>query len=288
MVGLIPQKGKPAEEIEIKDLKVGMKFRIREGEQIPADGIVLAGSKVTVDESQVTGEAHPVHKSRGDSVYSGAVLHSGFLDIEVTAPSDESFQGSIAAAVNRAKDSRSATQEAVAKLAKWYTPTVILIAVLVAVIEQDANKFLVILVAGCPCSLLGATPLVHGTTIALLAGSHKLLVKSAEAVEGLAQIKEIGMDKTGTLTHGQFALVDLCGFDEDGNYLHDYGSQEPGQERDGDRALLKKLLKYAACVESGDNHPIARSTTLPSRTTSPPSPTRRCSSPTPRAVGPSA
>merc|ERR1711871_918591 len=150
MVGLIPEKGKPAEEVEIKDLKVGMKFRIREGEQIPADGTVLAGSKVTVDESQVTGEAQPIHKSRGDSVYSGTVLHSGFLDIEVTAAPNESFQGSIAAAVNRAKNSHSATQEAVTRLAKWYTPTVILIAVLVAVIEQDANKFLVILVAGCP------------------------------------------------------------------------------------------------------------------------------------------
>ena len=259
-VQLLPTKVdgviQPGETIEITELKLGMEFRIREGEMIPSDGLVLAGSNVTVDEKQITGEATPVPKMKGSSVMSGALVNSGFLDIRATALPDESFQGSVAAAVSRAKNTRSATQVAVSRLAYYYTPCVIIIAILVAVIEWDLEKFLVILVAGCPCGLLGAAPLVHGTSIALLASEkYRLLVKNAEAMEGMAHIVAIGLDKTGTITEGQFQLLNLCGFDEGGNILMDYTPTEQG----GDLTTLRNLLMWASCVETGDNHPIARS-----------------------------
>ena len=256
-VSLLPKKVdgnmQPPETIEIADLKLGMEFRIREGEMIPCDGLVLSGSNVTVDEKQITGEAEPVHKKKGDDVMSGALVNSGFLDIRATALPDDSFQGSVSAAVSRASETRSETQEIVSKIAYYYTPCVILIAIAVALIEWDLNKFLVILVAGCPCGLLGATPLVHGTSIALLASEkYKLLVKSAAAIEGMAHIKCIGLDKTGTITEGQFQLINLCGFDENGNIQDDYS-------KGGHLSILKNLLMWASCVETGDNHPIARS-----------------------------
>jgi len=225
--------------IDICDLEVGMEFVVRVGEAVPADGTVTSG-KASVDESKITGEALPVDKATGSEVSSGSVLHSGFLHIKARSSADTSTAGRISDAVKRAKDTRSATQMIVSKFVVWYTPAVILAAIIVALAEWNVKKFLLIIVAGCPCGLLGATPLVYGTVIAVLANKHKLLVKTSDAVEGLCNIEAIGVDKTGTITEGQFELIDMKsfkGFDE--SVIH----------------------CWAATVETGDNHPIARSIT---------------------------
>merc|ERR1711959_757445 len=152
-----------------------MTFIIRVGEALPADGIVVSG-KAFVEESSVTGEPLPIEKEKGSEVISGSVLQSGFLHIKATKDVDKSTQGRVAEAVKRAKGSRSATQEVVSKFTVWYTPAVIVTAAIVGLAEMDGNKFLTILVAGCPCGLLGAAPLVYSTVIAMLAQRHKLLV----------------------------------------------------------------------------------------------------------------
>lgn len=223
--------------IKLADIAPGTELVVRVGEVIPVDGRVTAG-EATVDISKVTGEATPLLKQISEEVMSGAVVVNGYLHVESTSSVQHSFQGNVAHAVDRARGSSSHTQQLVSVVATWYTPAVILLAAIVAAVELSFRKFLLILVAGCPCSLLGAAPLVYGTAIAVLADRHQVLLKNANMIETLATIKIFGMDKTGTLTRGEFELVDLKvfgGFDED------------------------TVHRWAAAVESADNHPIARS-----------------------------
>ena len=224
--------------IPVAEIKPGDDIVIRVGESVPVDGTVTKG-EATVDESKVTGEAMPIIKQANDQVLAGAVVVQGFMHICASNSAAESFQGSVAEAVERAKRSGgSLVEQRMATIAKWYTPAVILLAAAVAAAELNFKKFLVILVAGCPCSLLGAAPLVYGTAIAMLASKHQLVVKGAHVVEALADVKVFGLDKTGTITNGEFELKSLEVFD--------------GFEKD-------LVHRWAAVVENADSHPIARS-----------------------------
>jgi len=224
--------------IEASDLKKGMTYLVRVGDAIPTDGSVVKGQAL-VDESRLTGEAVPVSKDVGSKVRSGAVLQAGFLEVVADGAVEASFQNRIQDAVREAKNTESHTQEVVAKFAVWYTPAIILVAVAVAVAQKNLTQFLVIIVAGCPCAILGAAPFAHAAAIAVLAKRHNLLVKETSALESLARLNWLGIDKTGTITTGQFAMMNMkCVVSE---------------FKDSD------VLKWAASVESKDNHPIARS-----------------------------
>lgn len=219
------------------DLKAGMVVLVRAGDGIPADGDVLKGAG-NVDENRITGEAQPVRKMQGDKVFSGSVLQSGFLEITASADVDESFQGKVLESVRQAKNTFSGTQRLVDKFAVYYTPAIILIAVIVAVRQEDFKQFLVILVAGCPCALLGAAPFVQAAAVSVLAARHRFLVKDTGALESLAKMKWLGIDKTGTLTNGNFKLIEMrsvSSFDK------------------------KQLHMWAAAIETKDNHPLAQS-----------------------------
>jgi Cd2+/Zn2+-exporting ATPase len=223
--------------IPLSELKQGTVFLVRAGDRIPADGIVEKG-KGSVDESRITGEAVPVAKDAGDKVFSGAILQSGFLDVKATADADASFEAQILDSVKQAKNTESDTQLIVGKFAAWYTPIVVLVAFLIAVIQWDSKQFLVILVAGCPCALLGAAPFVQAATLAVLAKRHTLLVKDTKTLESLARLQWLGIDKTGTITTGQFQLMNMqtvC-------------------------SLSKETVhQWAAAIETKDSHPIAQS-----------------------------
>mmetsp|Transcript_35210 Transcript_35210/g.89507 ORF Transcript_35210/g.89507 Transcript_35210/m.89507 type:complete len:592 (-) Transcript_35210:201-1976(-) len=223
--------------IQASELKVGMRFQVRKGDAIPADGTVVSG-QAAVDESRVTGEARPVDKDKGSKVRSGSLMHSGFLTVTADAEVDASFQNRIQDSVQQAKNTMSGTQEIVGRFAEWYTPAVIAIAVIVAIVRDDFKQFLVIIVAGCPCALLGAAPFVHAVAIAVLAKKHRLLVKETSALESLARIRWLGIDKTGTITTGHFELVHIA-------------SVSSWTENE--------LLRFAASVERKDRHPLAQS-----------------------------
>lgn len=225
--------------VPLGELRPGAELLLRVGEAVPVDGEVVHG-EATMDESKITGEALPVEKRVGDSAYSGAVLLSGMVHLRATASADASFEGSVAQAVSRAKDSGSPTLALLSRFTFWYTPSVIVIAGIAGLAFMDVEKFLLVLVTGCPCSMLGAAPLVQGTAIAVLASKHKLLLKSSQALEALAELRVLGVDKTGTVTTGQFEVQQLTaleGFDED------------------------EVHRWAATVEHADNHPIAISVT---------------------------
>jgi len=232
--------------IETADLKAGMVFLVRAGDGVPADGTVIDG-KGTMDESRVTGEAMPVVKDREKSVgacamsqvCSGSVLQTGFLEVRAEKDVDDSFQAKVMDSVKQAQNTISGTQVVVGKFAAWYTPGVILIAASVAAYQQEFQQFLIIIVAGCPCALLGAAPFVQAATMATLAKKHRFLVKEAKTLESLARLKWIGLDKTGTLTTGQFKLMKMASFNK--------------------AYTESDLLKVAAAVETKDSHPLAQS-----------------------------
>ena len=148
-------------------------------------------------------------------------------------------QARVAVAVEDAKNTLSETEALVGRFATWYTPIVLGLAVILG-FYKGVQQFLVVIVAGCPCALLGAAPFVQGATLTLLAKRHRLLVKHATTLESLATIHAIGLDKTGTLTTGHFELLRL----------------EP---LPGAAHTRQALHRWVAAVEDQDNHPLARS-----------------------------
>jgi len=220
----------------LSDLAVGDEYVLRMGDAVPADGVVIKGT-AALDESRITGEAMPQNKRKGDKVSSGSLVAMGFVQVKTEVPVAESFHARVGDAVNEAKSTLSDTEALVGKFATWYTPIVLLLAVALG-LYKGFDQFLVVIVAGCPCALLGAAPFVQGATLSLLAGRHKLLVKRATTLESLARISVVGLDKTGTLTTGQFELLRMESVSQ----------------------LSKQTLhQWTAAVEEKDNHPLARS-----------------------------
>jgi len=222
----------------LSELAVGDLFVVRVGDVVPADGVVVSGD-ATVDESRVSGEAMPQAKRKDSKVHSGSVMSDGFLQVRAESAVAASFKARVADLVTDAKETLSETEAIVGKFATWYTPTVLALAVGLGVL-RGWDQFLVVVVAGCPCALLGAAPFVQGATLSLLAARHRLLVKRATALESLARVRAIGFDKTGTLTTGQFELLQI-------------------HRLPGTTVAEAKLHEWAAAVEALDNHPLARS-----------------------------
>lgn len=227
----VPGGKKPLAELGVGDVYV-----LRVGDVVPADGTVVNGS-AALDESRLTGEAIPQDKRTGDRVLSGSVVSTGFLQVRTEMPVDASFHSRMADAVSEAKSTLSDMEATVGRFAAWYTPTVLLLAALVGV-YKGVDQFLVVIVAGCPCALLGAAPFVQGATLSLLAARHRLLIKRTTALESLARVQAVGLDKTGTLTTGQFELLRM---EPVGSYP------------------MATVHEWAAAVEEKDNHPLARS-----------------------------
>jgi len=220
----------------VTELQVGDSYIVRAGDVIPTDGVVMTG-KASVDESRLTGEAMPLEKEEGDTLKSGAVVASGYMEVKAHAPADKSFTAQLVNSVRDAKNTFSETEETVGRFAKYYTPAIILAAAVIGHV-QGFKQFLIVIIAGCPCALLGAAPFAYGAALAVLANRHKLLLKQSTALEALGRMKFIGLDKTGTLTKGQFDLVEFI-------VTADYTKEQ--------------LHRWLAAVEVRDNHPIARS-----------------------------
>jgi Cd2+/Zn2+-exporting ATPase len=221
----------------VSELRPNSVYILRAGDAVPADGVVRSGS-ASIDESRLTGEAMPEMKETGSKVFSGSVVAAGYLEVTAEKAASESFSARIADAVKDAQGSLSESEEIVGRFAKYYTPLVLVIASLVGFF-QGFQRFLVVLVAGCPCALLGAAPFAHAASLAALASRHRLLLKRSSALEALARLRYVGLDKTGTITKGQFGLLELVPMSS---------------------TFAPSLLhRWIAAVEVRDNHPIARS-----------------------------
>ena len=231
---------------------VGAVVRIRPGERVPFDGEVMSGHS-DVDQSSITGESMPVPKERGDVVFAGTVNGRGSIDFRVEHTTGDTTLDRIVATVQDAQGKRAPVQRLVDKFAKWYTPLVVLLAVLVATVPPLMGepfgdwlyKALVLLVVACPCALVISTPvsLVSAITRAARMG---ILIKGGMHIETARGVTDVALDKTGTLTEGKPRVVAVEPLDHLGE---------------------NEALALAAAVEARSEHPVAQAIVAASKTT---------------------
>ena len=226
-------------KVNPEEVSTGEVVRVKPGERIPLDGIVTSGAS-SLNTASLTGESKPRDVDTGSEVISGSVNETGVLEIQVTKEYGESTVARILDLVEN-QDSRKATAENfITKFSRVYTPTVVFSAVAVAVIvglmgkgwDTGIYRACTFLVISCPCALVISIPLSFFAGIGGLS-SRGVLVKGANLIEALAKVEVVVMDKTGTLTSGQFAVEEMYGEHTD------------------------TVLEYAAYAENYSNHPVA-------------------------------
>lgn len=203
-------------EVQAKTVALGSVVRLRPGQRVALDGVVLSG-RSSVNQAPITGESLPVEKSEGDNVLAGTINETGSLEYRVTAEAGHSTLARIIHVVESAQGSRAPTQRFVDQFARVYTPAVFAIALLVGIVPPLAlgaawldwvYKALVLLVIACPCALVISTPvtIVSGLAAAARKG---ILIKGGVYLEEGRKLVALALDKTGTITHGKPAQTDF-------------------------------------------------------------------------------
>ncbi len=230
--------------VPVNEVRPGDTVLVKPGEYIPVDGIVAAGFS-WVNQSPITGESRPIEKTIGDAVFAGTVNNEGFLKITVKREAADSTLAKMIDMVEEAQARKAPSQQFIDKFARYYTPVVIIGAILVVVIpvvflnmpfSEWFYKALVLLVISCPCALVISTPVTIVSAIGN-AARNGVLIKGGAYLEALGKVKSIAFDKTGTITTGQLVVtrvVTVGGVTE------------------------KQLLETAAAVERFSEHPIAK------------------------------
>ncbi|WP_259373263.1 heavy metal translocating P-type ATPase [Azohydromonas caseinilytica] len=203
------------EEVRAESVPMGALVRVRPGERIALDGVVVSGGS-SVNQAPITGESMPVEKNPGDTVFAGTINERGTLEFEVRSRKGETTLDRIARSVQEAQGQRAPTQRFVDRFASVYTPIVFALAVAVAVIPpllfggawfDWGYKALVMLVIACPCALVISTPVTVVSGLAA-AARRGILVKGGLYLEQGRLLRAVALDKTGTLTHGRPSLTD--------------------------------------------------------------------------------
>jgi Cd2+/Zn2+-exporting ATPase len=229
--------------VPASDVQAGATIIVLPGDRVPLDGRVTGGLS-SVDQSAVTGESMPVFKEAGDLVYAGSLNGRGSLEVLVTAASEDTLLHRIAEHVQTARDQKGEVQSRTERFAKVYVPGVFVAALLLAIVppvlfdEPFAEWFyraLTMLVISCPCAFLLSTPMA--VVSALTAGSRAgVLIRSGSALETLARVSVVAVDKTGTLTHGRHNVVTV---------------------RPLNGVSAEELLRITAILEARSEHPLA-------------------------------
>ena len=234
----------PATQIEVGETVI-----VRPGEKIPVDGEVTGG-RSSVNQAPITGESIPLDKEPGATVFAGSLNGQGALNIRSTKPSSDTTLARIIHSVEKAQASRAPSQTFVDRFARIYTPAVVGIAILVAVLPPLIGmgewgtwvyRALAMLVVACPCALVISTPvsIVSGLAGATRAG---ILIKGGAHLENAAAITTVCFDKTGTLTRGHPALTDILALD--GRSENELLRLSLGVERHSEHALAAAVLEY--------------------------------------------
>ena len=231
---------KNVDEIDIGDIVI-----VKPGDKVPLDGEIVFGSS-SINQASITGESVPVLKNVGDEVFSGTVNEDGYLEVKVTTAAKDSMISKIVTLVKRSQLNRSETETLVEKVAKYYTPVMMVAAICVALIPplvlgQNLTdwvyKALSLLVISCPCAFLISTPV--GMVSAITSATRNgVIIKGSTYVEEMRNVKAVIFDKTGTLTEGKLKLSDIRVLDENDS------------EED--------VVRIAASLESESSHPIAQ------------------------------
>ena len=235
------QSGTEFIKVDPTEVQIGEIIQVKPGERIPLDGIVVSGSS-SLDTASLTGESNLRDVDVDDEVISGVVNTSGVLLIRTTKEFAQSTVSRILSIIEENNETKSKQEKFITKFSHYYTPTVVALAVLVAIVVSlatgDMNEGIyracTFLVISCPCALVISIPLSFFAGIGGLS-MHGIMLKGANYVEKIAEIRTIVFDKTGTLTTGQFEVSQLLDSLDD-----------------------TKLMKLAAYAESYSNHPIAK------------------------------
>jgi len=228
---------------------VGQIVRVRPGGRVALDGVLTSGAS-SVNQAPITGESMPVEKKIDDTVFAGTVNERGAFEFRVTAKASNTTLARIIKTVQEAQSQRAPTQRFIDNFARYYTPAVVVLAVLVAAIpplifhqpfEGWLYKSLVMLVIACPCALVISTPVTVVSGLAA-AAKHGILVKGGVYLEEGRKLKAIALDKTGTLTHGKPVVTDIVPL----------STVEKGRTLDADA-----LLQLAASLDAASEHPVA-------------------------------
>lgn len=232
------------EEIEVDKLNIGDIVVVKPGDKIPVDGIIKKGS-TSVNQASITGESLAVSKNIGDEVFSSTINEEGYIEVEVSKTADNTVFAKIVELIKDSEEKKAHIDIFVDKFAKYYTPIVVVLAILVATIPTliFAQPFstwvyraLCLLVISCPCAVAISTPV--SMVSAITAGTNNgIIIKGGEYVEELSNIKAIMFDKTGTLTEGKLKIDNIVPTD--------------GKNRED-------ILKIACSIEAKSSHPIAK------------------------------
>jgi Cd2+/Zn2+-exporting ATPase len=236
------------EERSTKDVAIESVVRVRPGERISLDGIIVKGSS-SINQAPITGESVPVEKTVGDKVFAGTINEAAEIEFKTSSLATHSTLARIVETVESAQSARAPTQRFIDQFSKYYTPAVFFIAVVVAVIPPLVwggqwldwlYKALVLLVIACPCALVISTPV---TIVSGLSGAakHGILIKGGAYIEKGAKLKVLALDKTGTITFGKPRQTDF-------------------QTLDG--AEDKAARTAAASLASRSDHPVSQAIAL--------------------------
>jgi Cd2+/Zn2+-exporting ATPase len=232
-------------KVDPKTVRTGDIVLVKPGERVPLDGKVLSGESY-VDTSALTGEPTPRRVERGDTLLSGMIVTTGSLEVKVTRRYEDSSASRILELVEHALQNKASTEKFISTFARYYTPAVVVIALLVALVpplvltgatfSDWIYRALVMLVISCPCALVISIPLSYFASIGS-ASRRGILVKGSSYIDTMTAVKAVVFDKTGTLTRGVFKVTGIHssnGFTE------------------------HEILKHAAIAESHSNHPIGQ------------------------------
>lgn len=222
------------EEVDVDDVDEGDVVLVKTGSQVPVDGIVVEGNGY-LNEASITGEARQINKQLKDSVYSGTMVENGYLKIKATQVGDDTTFAKIIELVEEAQDTKSKAEKFIDRFAQYYTPAVLVLAVLVFAFSRDFRLAITVLVLGCPGALVIGAPV---SNVAGIGNGAKrgILIKGGEVVDTFAKVDTLVFDKTGTLTEGNTAVTTM----------HTYTNSADNQ------------LALAAAIEGFSDHPLGQ------------------------------
>lgn len=231
-------------EVAVEEVQVGETIAVKSGMSIPLDGEIVAGESA-VNQAPITGESVPVDKKKGDSVFAGTLNGEGSLEVRVTKPASDTTLAKIIRLVKEAQEQKAPTQRFVDVFARYYTPTVTGIALLIFLVPPvffggDWSQWLyracVMLIIACPCALVISTPVSVVAGLTAMA-KHGVLVKGGAHLESIARLNALALDKTGTITEGRPTVQ---------------GVETIGQSSE------QEILSITAAIDEHSAHPLAK------------------------------